>query len=67
MDIEPGGGIYEGVSTFFYSGDAGGVVVRGRYMGTNYQDGAGPWYFPTQGRPTAHREADEETGDLSWE
>ena len=31
-------------------------------MGTNPQDGAGPEYFPTQVRETAHREASEETG-----
>ena len=34
-------------------------------MGTNPQDGAGPEYFPTQGRVTAHREGAEETG--GWE
>ena len=34
-------------------------------MGTNPQDGAGPEYFPTQSRTTAHRETAEETG--GWE
>ena len=34
-------------------------------MGTNPQDGAGPDYFPTQGRVTAHHEAAKETG--VWE
>ena len=34
-------------------------------MGTDPQDGAGPEYFSTQVRATAHREAAEEMG--GWE
>ena len=34
-------------------------------MGANPQYGAGPWWFPTQGRVTARREEAEETG--GWE
>ena len=62
-DIEPGGGRYEGVGTFFLSGGVGGVVVRGGDVGANPQDGAGHWYFPTQGRVAARREAAKEMGE----
>ena len=34
-------------------------------MGTDPQDGAGPEYFSTQGRATAHQETTKETG--GWE
>ena len=61
-DIEPVGGVSEGVGTFFLSGDAGGVVVWGEDVDANPQDGAGPWNFPTQGCATAHWEASGETG-----
>ena len=45
----------------FLSGDAGSVVVSGGDMAANPQDRAVPWYFPTQGRASAHQEAAEET------
>ena len=47
----------------FLSGDVGGVVVRGGDVGANPQDGAGHWYFPTQGRVAARREAAKEMGE----
>ena len=62
IDFEPGGGKSIGVGTFFQGSDPGGVVVQGREVGTNPQDGAGPEYFSTQGRATAHLEAAKEAG-----
>ena len=50
---------------FFQGGEPGGVVVWGGDEGTDPQDGAGPEYFSTQGRVTAHQEASEETE--GWE
>ena len=38
----------------FQGGDTGGVVVWGLDVGTNPRDGAGPEYFPRQGRVAAH-------------
>ena len=57
MYFEPEGGGSEDVRTFFQGGDTGGVVVWGRDVGANPQDGAGPEKFPTQGRAAAHQEA----------
>ena len=42
-DIETREGGYEGVREFILSGDADGVVVQGRDVGVNSQDGVGPW------------------------
>ena len=50
------------MSGHFQGGDPGGVVVQGGDVGNDPQDGAGPEYFSTQGRATAHREASKETG-----
>ena len=63
--FEPGGGGSEGIGEFFQGGDPGGVVVWGRDVGTDPQDGVGPEYFSAQGCATAHREAAKETG--GWE
>ena len=41
-DFEPGECGSEGVRAFFQGGDPGGVVVWGRELGTDPQDGAGP-------------------------
>ena len=41
-DIELGGGGSEGVREFFQGGDPYVVVVRGRDVGTDPEDGAAP-------------------------
>ena len=63
--ISAGRGQLKRCRNIFQGGDTGSVVIWGGYVVTNLQDGAGPEYFPTQSRATAHREADEETG--VWE
>ena len=41
-NFDPGGGGSEGVRTFFQCSDIGSVVVSGRDIVTNPQDGASP-------------------------
>ena len=53
------------VSGIFQYGYTGGLVVQGRDVVTNPQDGVGPDKFPTQGHATAHREAADDMG--GWE
>ena len=61
-DLEPRGGGPEGIGEFLQSGCAGGVDFRGRDMGPDPPDGAGPEQISAQGRATAHQEAAEKTG-----
>ena len=64
MDTDPGEGGLESVGTFLQSGGAGGVAVRGGYVGSHLKDEAGPASIPEQGCVTAHQEVAEETGGV---
>ena len=61
-DSEPGGSRSKGVGKFLQGGGTCGVVVQGRDVGSQPEDGAGPGQFPTQGRAEDYQEATVETG-----
>ena len=61
-DLEPGGGGPESIGAFFQSGRAGGVTFRGKDMGPDPPDGAGPAQISEQIRATDYREAAKTAG-----
>ena len=65
-DPDLGGGGPKVIGVVLSGGCSGGVAFRGRDVGPDTPEGAGPEYLPTQGRATAHREeaGAEEGGDM---
>ena len=56
-DLDPGGGIPEGIGALIQIGSAGGVAFWGRDVGIDPPDGAGPENISEQGRKRSHWEA----------